>query len=501
LFAFNPGVSYPHNGELIMQGESLHHEVTKFETEKTALAGKSKLFGRFESMAHSCLRLPSSTEWKSLKNTLQKTLEFSIELTGAEQGSLVLLDSNGVVTESIPTPGDGIPDQGSGLIGQGLNQGLAGWVSCHLRVGLITDTVDDDRWQPLPHPPQTVRSVLAVPILKGRELMGILSLMHSKPQHFRSELVEQMQATSEQIALTLENARSYAKLEASYRSLDHSKKEIEAYSKALDDELENGRQSQKNFLPDNIPRLPNWEIATYFAPAKQVSGDFYDIFSLPGKYLGIVIADVCGKGVGSALYMALIRSLIRVFSGHISLHGFSNFSVDQRAGNMTTVLTATDNQINALNAVKLTNDYIVHEHGKESMFATLFFGVINPLTGVLAYINGGHEPVLIVDSAGVKKSLKPTGPAVGIIPAVKFEIQHAQMESGDILIGYTDGVIDSSTPNGDFFTRKRLLSILKQPPPSASELVEGIRTNIFAHIQNSPQFDDITMLAVQRLSY
>lgn len=361
-----------------MEVESLHHEVAKPETENTVLAGKRKLFGRFESMLHSCLRLSSSTEWKLLKNTLQKTLE--------------------------------------------------------------------------------------------------------------------------QIALPLENARSCAKLEASYRSLDHSKKEIEAHSKALDDELENGRQFQKNFLPDTIPRMPNWEIATYFSPAKRVSGDFYDIFSLPGKYIGTVIADVCGKGVGSALYMALIRSLIRVFSGHISLHGFSNFSVDQTAGKMTTALTATDNQINALNAVKLTNDYIVHEHGKESMFASLFFGVINPLTGVLAYINAGHEPLLIVDSAGVKKSLEPTGPAVGIIPAVKFEIQYAQIESGDILIGYTDGVTDASAPNGDFFTRKRLLSILEQPPPSASELVAGIRTILFAHTQNSSQSDDITMLAVQRLS-
>ena len=179
-------------------------------------------------------------------------------------------------------------------------------------------------------------------------------------------------------------------------------------------------------------------------------------------------------------------------SGHISLHGFSNFSVGQNAENMAAGMMASDKQTNALNAVKLTNNYIVHEHGKESMFATLFFGVINPLTGILAYINAGHEPLLIVNSAGVKKSLEPTGPAVGIIPAVKFEIQHAQMESGDILIGYTDGVIDSTTPNGDFFTRKRLLSILKQPPPSASELIGDIRTNISAHIQNSPQSDDIT---------
>jgi sigma-B regulation protein RsbU (phosphoserine phosphatase) len=291
---------------------------------------------------------------------------------------------------------------------------------------------------------------------------------------------------------------SHRKLEVSNLSLKHFKKEIEAFSKALEDDLENGRQFQSNFLPDNIPRLPDWEIDTYFVPANQVSGDFYDIFPLPGKHLGVVIADVCGHGVGSALYMASIRSLIRVFSGHISLHGFSNFSVDPDVGNMATDRSTDGNQKNALNAVKLTNDYIVYIHGKDSMFVTLFFGVINPSTGFLVYINGGHEPLFIVDSGGVKKCLRPTGPVIGISPAVSFEIQQTQMECGDILIGYTDGVIDALAPSGELFSRKRLRSILNQPPSSASALVEGIRTNIYAHIKNVPLSDDITMLAVQR---
>lgn len=83
--------------------------------------------------------------------------------------------------------------------------------------------------------------------------------------------------------------------------------------------LKNIRQIQRDFLPSKIPQLPGWQIESYFAPAKQVSGDFYDVFSLPGNNLGLVIADVADKGVGSALYMALIRSLIRVFSGHITM--------------------------------------------------------------------------------------------------------------------------------------------------------------------------------------
>ena len=112
-----------------MEMESLPYEMAKLKTGKTTLAANCQQFGHFESMTHSRLLLPFLTELKSLRNTLQKTLDFSIELTGAEQGSLVLLDVNGVVTDSISATGDCISDQGFGLIGRGLNQGLAGWVS------------------------------------------------------------------------------------------------------------------------------------------------------------------------------------------------------------------------------------------------------------------------------------------------------------------------------------------------------------------------------------
>ena len=483
-----------------METQALHQEVTKLKTEKEALKVKSKLFENFAAMAHSCCRAPTAGEWTELKDTLQKTLEFSVELTRAVKGSLVLLDSNGVVTDTINKPsGNGLKHH-SRLIGRVLDKGLSGWVSYNRQVGLINDTISDDRWLPLPHRSQNVRSALAVPILKGDELLGILTLHHSQPAHFGPQMVEQMQATADQIALTLENARLYGKLDESYRYLNRSKQEIESYSKALDDELEKGKQIQRDFLPQQIPQLPDWEIATYFAPAKQVSGDFYDVFSLPGNNLGIVIADVADKGVGAALYMALIRSLIRVFSGHISLHGFANFSINNGFTRSLREHSATADQLNALNAVKLTNDYIAHEHGKEGMFATLFFGVIDPDSGVLAYINAGHEPLIIVNSASVKQSLKPTGTAVGITPDMKFEIQQVRIEPGDILIGYTDGVTEALSPEGNLFTRKQLLSILEQPASSASGLVKSIKTYVFNHIQNVAPSDDITMLAVKRLN-
>ncbi len=481
-----------------MEFETLHREVDKLKAEKASLQVKSKLFENFAAMAHTCCRLPSTAEWESLKNTLQKTLDFSIEMTGAQAGNLVLLEDNGVVSESIHRPGDTDKVQCCGLEDHLLEAGLGGWVRSQRQVAVITDTRADGRWTPSPHHPQAVRSVLAVPILKCNELLGILTLMHPQSNHFSPESVEQMKATADQIAMTLENVRLYERLDESYRSLDQSKQALEAYSKALDEELDKGRQIQREFLPQHIPQLPDWDISTYFAPANQVSGDFYDVFSLPGDNLGVVIADVADKGVGSALYMALTRSLIRVFSGHISLHGFTNFSVPNGVTKSVGERCATTDQLNALTAVKLTNDYIAHEHGKEGMFATLFFGVINPITGIMAYINAGHEPVIITASSGIKQSLDPTGPAVGMMVDIKFEIRQVQIEPGDILIGYTDGVIEALAPNGDFFTRKRLLSIIEQTPASASELVDHIKNSVSSHVHNTPPSDDITMLAIQR---
>jgi len=451
-----------------MELESLRQEVARLKTEEAAFQVQSKLLENFVAMAR------SPAQGEMLKATLQKTLEVSAELTGAEKGSLFLLDSNGVVTDSILTRSDATPEQRSRLIGSVLDKGLAGWVSRQREVGLITDTLEDDRWLTLPGQPYTVRSALAVPILRGEELLGILTLLHSQPGLFSPETAELMQVTSHQIALTLENARLYEKLAESYRSLDRAKQAVESYSKALDRELEKGRQIQRDFLPDQIPQLPNWEIAAYFHPALQVSGDFYDAFSLPGDCVGLVIGDVCDKGVGSALFMALFRSLIRVFSGQSSMYELPDSTINEEMHAETHI-----NQINALKAVALTNDYI-HK------------------TGLVVYINGGHEPPFIVGPAGAKHRLQPTGPAVGVLPHMTFEIQQVQLEPGDILLGYTDGVTEARSPVGELFTKKRLQSLLKQPAPTASDLLERIKTDLFIHIDNAQQFDDITMIALHR---
>jgi sigma-B regulation protein RsbU (phosphoserine phosphatase) len=452
---------------------ALKRELVQLKSEKAAFQVQSKLLENFVSLAR------SAGKEEKLISILQQTLEVFVDLTGAEKGSLFLLDRNGVVVESILTRANATPQQRSQLIGRVLDKGLAGWVRSHRRVGLVEDTQNDDRWLDLPDQPYSVRSALAVPILRDEELLGLLTLLHARTGHFSEQTAELMKMTAGQIAIALENARLYSRLEN--------------YSKALNAELEKGKKIQRDFLPADIPSIPGWEIDTCFHPARQVSGDFYDVFMLPGNYLGLVIADVCDKGVGSALYMALFRSLIRVFSGQISLGGWSVGKADRDKEK-----TPEAELTHMLQAVPLTNDYISEEHGKDVMFATMFFGVLNPTTGDLAFINGGHEPPCIIGRSGIKKTLKANGPVVGIITGAKFQIQHANLEHGDSLIGYTDGVTEALSPQKTLFTKEKLLSLIQAPVTSANELIERIKTDLFCHIDNAPQSDDITMIAVHR---
>jgi sigma-B regulation protein RsbU (phosphoserine phosphatase) len=118
----------------------------------------------------------------------------------------------------------------------------------------------------------------------------------------------------------------------------------------------------------------------------------------------------------------------------------------------------------------------------------------------MAYISGGHEPLFIVNQAGVRISLKATGPVVGMMPGMPFKVQQIQIEPGEILIGFTDGVTEALSPAKSLFTKKRFLSLLEKPASTAFELIEQIKTDLFTHIDDAPQFDDITMIAAHRLS-
>lgn len=273
----------------------------------------------------------------------------------------------------------------------------------------------------------------------------------------------------------------------------------------IEHDLQVARRIQAGFLPTELPQPPGWEIAARFEPAREVAGDFYDAFSLSqNRRLGLVIADVVDKGVPAALFMALVRSLTRAFAQQNYSLSWANLlegdkpkggSGSGRGQGRSIPSTGT----NALkNAVQLTNNYIANNHGDMNMFATLFFGMLDPANGQLAYINAGHNPPYLLGPDGsVKATLKGTGPAVGMFADAEFHIEFAQLNLGDTLYAYTDGVTEARDPSRGFFTEKRLRSVLGQPIESAAGLLDRVQDSVRVFMAGAAQFDDITMLAVR----
>jgi serine phosphatase RsbU (regulator of sigma subunit) len=270
---------------------------------------------------------------------------------------------------------------------------------------------------------------------------------------------------------------------------------VEAYSRELRRELETGREMQQNFLPSRLIQPPGWEVAAYFRPARQVAGDYYDVFALPGGRLGLVIADVCDKGVGAALFMALFRSLIRIFAGQFAPDGPAG---GETANPQASAGTAATRDGIALRAVELTNRYVAGNHGDLGMFASLFFGVLDTAGGEMDYVNAGHEPPVILHSqGGMRLRLKATGPVVGIRPDVRFGCERVRLLPGETLLAFTDGVPEASGSSGEFFGHGRLTALLGRPVTSASHLIGVIAERVLAHTGEAEQFDDITLLAVR----
>lgn len=267
-------------------------------------------------------------------------------------------------------------------------------------------------------------------------------------------------------------------------------------------ELEIGRRIQASFLPPEIPQLTGWEIAARFQPARQVAGDFHDLFPLvQNRRLGLVIGDVCDKGVGAALFMALFRTLIRAFAQqHYTLRWMDALAEDgpvQRTRSGRPVLPSTGTSA-LRNAIELTNNYVANTHGDTHMFATVFVGVLDPSDGLLLYVNGGHEFPILVNSTGIKERLEPTGPLVGIIPGVRFEIQSVGLEPGDTLLAFTDGVTEAQNSDGEFFGRQRLYALLARPAPTAAELLDAIEASVREFMGEAAPSDDIAVLAIRR---
>jgi serine phosphatase RsbU (regulator of sigma subunit) len=268
-------------------------------------------------------------------------------------------------------------------------------------------------------------------------------------------------------------------------------------AESLKSEMAVARSIQRDFLPESLPVTRGVELKAVLHPAREVSGDFYDVFTLaPSGTIVMVVGDVCDKGVGAALFMALFRSLIRasadpVGGGAIQMIGGRRTLVRQslEAATPADLLTRV---------AGFTNDYIARLHGRTNMFATVFLAALDPMTGYFDYVNAGHEPALVVAPDGSILALRPTGPALGLLPEQQFTAGEGQLYRDHCLFAFTDGLAEARNPAGEAFGNERLQAALRSSGTSAGDVVRGVVDAVRTFIGSAEPHDDLTLLAATR---
>jgi serine phosphatase RsbU (regulator of sigma subunit) len=239
-------------------------------------------------------------------------------------------------------------------------------------------------------------------------------------------------------------------------------------------ELRLAGQIQASFLPNKFPLIPGWQLAVTLLPARETSGDYFDVIELSDHRLGILVADVADKGFGSALYMALSRTLIRTYA-------------EEYDAEPEVVFFAANN--------RLLKD------ARANLFITIFYGILDPNEGTLTYCNAGHNPPYLIRNSDQDsvESLTRTGIAMGMESNSTWITKTVAIEAGDILVLYTDGIPDAQDRDGDFFNDEAIIEIVRE---NTGRLAHEIQSSIINEVQkfsaNTPQDDDITLMVLVR---
>ena len=274
--------------------------------------------------------------------------------------------------------------------------------------------------------------------------------------------------------------------------------DVAASQKRAEREREIAYEMQQSFLPHTFPSIEGAEIAAIMRPAREVGGDFYDVISLSGGLLGIIIADVSGKGVSAALYMALGRTLLRSHSLNTPRARYLTDALES-AHVRQLMRTVPNSALAALDSVRTTNEYLTEHHSEQAMFLTLFYAVYDPHSRLLVYVNAGHNsPFLYNTLTGEQDWLESTDLIIGVLPGVPYEPQWRQLNPGDVLTLYTDGVTEAFDAGREMFGEERLVAAVRaRQTASAQELVEAIGTEVDAFAGGAPQSDDLTLLVMR----
>lgn len=345
------------------------------------------------------------------------------------------------------------------------NEGILGEVAASGRGVLIKDALKDPRIIKHDDESLKIRSFMAVPLIFRGQLSGVLAVANPiSGRAFTDTEFSLAKSLGEQCALALQNAEAVSAL------LMRNKLEFD---------LRLASSIQRYLLPENLPQTESLEFAVKYLPQQLIGGDFYDFFKLPHGKIGVVIGDVSGKGIPAAILMALCQTKLR----YIAMSGKS-----------------------PAQTLCLLNSEMVHAM-RSDMFITIIYLVIDPKSGEARFARAGHEPPLLAraDSDEAAQPLKSSGMALGMVSEELFdevmEDASFKMNSGDVLVLYTDGLTEAANPEGGEFTAKKLAQTISTLcSRNANDLNDEIIKSVEAFMGPGNKYgDDLTLLTVKKI--
>jgi serine phosphatase RsbU (regulator of sigma subunit) len=360
-------------------------------------------------------------------------------------------------------------EMGQGIIGEVAKVGRARLIDDVRAEGIMLGTTTEYMRN---------RSMLVVPLRVRDETLGVMAVLNKQRGSFGPDDQSLLQALADQASLSLNNAMLTVEV---------------AEQERLRRDLQIARDIQKRLLPDHCPTIPGFELAARGTSALEVGGDYYDFFWVDDDHLGIVVADVSGKGVYAALVVAMIRSAFRT----------------QAAGNH-----------DVRDVLSRVNTFIA-EDLRRDMFVTCVYGILEISTKKFSWARAGHEPIIISHQRaenGAEQQpvdiFSPDGFALGVIGAPEFqdllEVQTVFLHSGDRLLMFTDGLTEAMNDKGEEFGMERILESLADHTPSNGSCFEDaifdanhqsepdemkhLEEAVQTHVGDAPQSDDLTIV-------
>jgi serine phosphatase RsbU (regulator of sigma subunit) len=304
-----------------------------------------------------------------------------------------------------------------------------------------------------------------------------------------------------QILTIVENARLYNRLQGTYLEMEKKEEEVRQLNKNLEkrvaerteqlriamakqqqeaqerqrieQELRIARLIQQTLLPKSVPGLPGYDVATYYQPAREVGGDFYDFFEFEDGQVGLVVGDVTGKGMPAALVVAATCSVLRA--------------------------VAQDSAYSPGDVLARVNETLLARI-PPNMFVTCFYAILEPESGRLSYANAGHNlPCCRHDERAATTDLNARGMPLGLMPQMSYEEKESALVPGEGVLFYTDGLIEAHNPQGEMFGTPRLRSLLSEYPMDGADLSATLMEELRGFTgEGWEQEDDITLVTLRR---